>query len=283
MPSPFSPAALAAPIFVLLWSTGFIGAKYGLPYAEPATFLILRFALVAAALAVWVVLSRRPWPTWRQAREAALLGVLLQAVYLGGVYQAISMGTEAGVSALIVGLQPVLTAIIARQFLGERLSAMQWAGIALGCLGVGLVVLRKLEAGIGDLYGVLFCLASLVAIAVASILQKRHGASHPVRSSTLVQFLAALVFLVPFAMIFETREVTWSAEEPDGLATELMGDVRLLDGGHRLVGWSGLARVDELADDGSPLWQHTWDVGPLPQADGRKFAFGRVSLLSTLP
>jgi drug/metabolite transporter (DMT)-like permease len=212
MPPSLRPAALAAPIFVLLWSTGFIGAKYGLPYAEPATFLILRFALVALALAAWVVLARRPWPTWRQAREAAVIGVLLQAVYLGGVYQAISMGTEAGVSALIVGLQPVLTALIARQFLGERLSAVQWGGIGLGCLGVALVVLRKLEAGIGDFHGVLFCLASLAAISVASTLQKRQGASHPVRSSTLVQFLAAIAFLVPFSLIFETRQVIWSTE-----------------------------------------------------------------------
>lgn len=212
MPSPFRPAALAAPIFVVLWSTGFIGAKYGLPYAEPATFLILRFALVAVALAAWVALAGAAWPTWRQAREAALIGVLLQAVYLGGVYQAIALGIEAGVSALIVGLQPVLTAFIARQFLGERLSAVQWGGIGLGFLGVALVVLRKLEAGIGDWRGVALCLASLAAISVASILQKRVAGDHPVRASTLVQFLAALAFLLPLSLAFETREVTWSLE-----------------------------------------------------------------------
>ena len=212
MPSSFRVEALAAPLFVLLWSTGFIGAKYGLPYAEPATFLIHRFSLVAVALGIWVVLVRAPWPTWRQAREAAVIGVLLQAVYLGGVYQAISMGIEAGVSALIVGLQPVLTAFIARQFLGERLSGVQWAGIALGFLGVGLVVLRKLEAGIGDWHGVAFCLASLVGISVASILQKRKAGDHPVRSCSLVQFLASLAFLIPLSLVFETRAVTWSTE-----------------------------------------------------------------------
>jgi drug/metabolite transporter (DMT)-like permease len=212
MRASFRPASLAAPLFVLLWSTGFIGAKYGLPYAEPATFLALRFALVAAALAAWVALARAPWPTWRQAREAALIGILLQAVYLGGVYQAIALGIEAGVSALIVGLQPVLTAFIARQFLGERLSAVQWGGIGLGFLGVGLVVLRKLGEGIGDWRGVAFCLAALAAISIASILQKRQGARHPVRSSTLVQFLAGLAFLLPLSFAFETRAVTWSTE-----------------------------------------------------------------------
>jgi drug/metabolite transporter (DMT)-like permease len=212
MTLPFRPGILAAPLFVLLWSTGFIGAKYGLPYIEPVTFLVLRFVFVAAALALWVLLARSAWLTWAQAREAAVIGILLQAVYLGGVYKAIDLGIEAGVSALIVGLQPVLTAFIARQFLGERLTPVQWAGIALGFLGVGLVVTRKLDAGIGDWRGVALCLGSLAGISIASILQKTRAAGHPVRSSTLVQFLASLVVLAPLSFAFETREVIWSAE-----------------------------------------------------------------------
>jgi drug/metabolite transporter (DMT)-like permease len=136
----------------------------------------------------------------------------LQAVYLGGVYEAIKLGIEAGVSALIVGLQPVLTAFIARQFLGERLTPVQWAGIALGFLGVGLVVMRKLDDGIGDWRGVAFCLGSLVGISIASILQKTRAADHPVRSSTLVQFIASLVVLAPLSFAFETREIIWSGE-----------------------------------------------------------------------
>lgn len=212
MTSSFRLDLLAAPLFVALWSTGFIGAKYGLPYIEPVTFLALRFALVAGALALWVFLARSAWLTWAQARDAAIIGILLQAVYLGGIYKAIDLGIEAGVSALIVGLQPVLTAFIARQFLGERLSPVQWAGIALGLIGVGLVVMRKLDAGIGDWRGVALCLGSLAAISIASILQKTRAARHPVRASTLVQFLAALAVLVPLSFAFETREVTWSAE-----------------------------------------------------------------------
>ena len=212
MTPPFRLDILAAPLFVVLWSTGFIGAKYGLPYIEPVTFLVLRFALVAAALASWVILARTAWLSWAQARDAAIIGVLLQAVYLGGVYMAIDLGVEAGVSALIVGLQPVLTAFIARQFLGERLSPVQWAGIALGVIGVGLVVTRKLEAGIGDWRGVALCLGSLAGISIASILQKTRAAGHPVRSSTLVQFVAALAVLVPLSFAFETREVVWAGE-----------------------------------------------------------------------
>ena len=212
MTSSFRLDLLAAPLFVVLWSTGFIGAKYGLPYIEPVTFLALRFVLVAVALGMWVALARTAWLTWAQARDAAIIGILLQAVYLGGIYQAIDFGIEAGVSALIVGLQPVLTAFIARQFLGERLSPVQWAGIALGLIGVGLVVMRKLDAGIGDWRGVMLCLGSLAGISIASILQKTRATRHPVRSSTLVQFVAALAVLVPLSFAFETREVTWSAE-----------------------------------------------------------------------
>jgi drug/metabolite transporter (DMT)-like permease len=212
MTPPFRFDILAAPLFVVLWSTGFIGAKYGLPYIEPVTFLTLRFALVAVALGLWVLLARAAWLTVRQARDAAVIGILLQAVYLGGIYKAIDLGVEAGVSALIVGLQPVMTAFIARQFLGERLSPVQWAGIALGVLGVALVVTRKLEAGVGDWRGVALCLGSLAGISIASILQKTRAAAHPVRASTLVQFIAALAVLAPLSFAFETREVTWSTE-----------------------------------------------------------------------
>lgn len=207
-----SPEALAAPAFVLMWSTGFIGAKYGLPYAEPATFLALRFALASALLGAWVVLARAPWPTLVQARDAALVGVLLHAVYLGCVYQAITWGTEAWVSALIVGLHPVLTALIARRFLAERLSRLQWTGIALGFLGVGLVVAQKLGQGIGDWRGVGLCLISLAAISVASIFQKARAKDHPVRSSTLVQFLAAFAVLLPVSLLLETGDVRWTGE-----------------------------------------------------------------------
>ncbi len=212
MTAPFRFDILAAPLFVVLWSTGFIGAKFGLPYIEPVTFLALRFVFVAAALTLWVVLARTAWLTIAQARDAAIIGILLQAVYLGGIYMALDLGVEAGVSALIVGLQPVLTAFLARQFLGERLSPVQWAGIALGVLGVGLVVARKLELGIGDWRGVALCLVALAGISVASILQKTRAADHPMRTSTLVQFVAALAVLAPISFAFETREVTWSGE-----------------------------------------------------------------------
>ena len=201
---------LAAPLFVVLWSTGFIGAKYGLPYAEPLTFLTLRFALVLPLLAVWVWATDAPLPSLRQAGEAAVIGVLLHAVYLGGVFSSIDLGLEAGLAALIVGLQPVLTALIARGLLGERLAGPQWLGMALGLAGVALVVVRKLGAGVGDWRGVALCLGSLAAISLASALQKRWAGGHPMRGATLVQFAAASLFMLPFALVLETNQVAWT-------------------------------------------------------------------------
>lgn len=204
--------ALAAPIFVVLWSTGFIGAKYGLPYVEPFTFLGIRFTLVAVLFALWVWLTGAPLPTRAQARDAAIIGVLLHGVYLGAVFWAISLGVEAGVSALIVGLQPVLTALIAARVLGERLCRVQWVGMALGFAGVGLVVAHKLGDGFGNWHGVGLCVIGLIGISVGSILQKTRGADHPRRSATGVQFAAALVLIWPMSFLIETQVVVWSFE-----------------------------------------------------------------------
>ncbi|MEM0942870.1 MAG: DMT family transporter [Pseudomonadota bacterium] len=203
---------LIAPLFVVLWSTGFIGAKLGSPHAEPMTFLTWRFGLVVAGLALWILLSRAAWPTWRQVRDAAIIGLMVQGVYLGGVFQAISWGTEAGVSALIVGLQPVLTALIAARAMGERLTPVQIGGMLAGVAGVSLVVARKLEAGIGDWWGVGLCVLSLVAISGGAVMQKIRAAKTPMLSGNLVQFTAAGLGCGLLATAFETRQVTWHPE-----------------------------------------------------------------------
>jgi drug/metabolite transporter (DMT)-like permease len=203
---------LVAPLFVLLWSTGFIGAKLGLPHAEPMTFLALRFAITGAVLVAWVVLSGAPWLDRRQFRDQVVIGVLVQFVYLGGVFAAIDRGVEAGLSALIVGLQPIATALIARQVLGERLAAVQWAGMALGLGGVSLVVTRKLGAGVGDPLGVLLCGAALLGIAVGSILQKSRAGATPMRAGNAVQFLVGGGCCLAVALVAETGRVEWTGE-----------------------------------------------------------------------
>lgn len=201
---------LAAPVFVVLWSTGFIGAKLGLPHAGPMTFLAIRFAAVAVLLALWVLAARAAWPTWQQARDQALIGGLLHFYYLGGVFVGISMGVEAGTTALIVGLQPVLTALIAYRFLGERLVAVQWAGMAAGLAGVMLVVSRKLDAGVGDPVGVFFCAIGLLGISIGSILQKSRSGDTPMRGGNAIQFATAATCCFVGALIFEDMAVEWA-------------------------------------------------------------------------
>lgn len=205
-------AAGAGPVFVVLWSTGFIGAKYGLPYAEPLTFLSVRFALVIAIMGLWVAVSRAPWPSASQCRSLLLVGALLHGVYLGGVFVAIWLGLEAGVAALIVCMQPILSAVLARVMLGERMMRVQVAGLVLGLAGAGLVVSRKLGAGIGDLGGLVLCIAGLIGISVATILQKKYAADAPMRSGAVVQYLGAMGLIAPLAFIFETREIDWTGE-----------------------------------------------------------------------
>ena len=207
-----SPGHLVAPLFVLLWSTGFIGAKLGLPHAEPMTFLALRFLIGAALLAAWVLIAGAPLPDWRQARDQAVIGALVQFVYLGGVFAAIDRGVEAGLSALIVGLQPIATALIARQVLGERLAVVQWAGMALGLAGVALVVTRKLGAGLGDPLGVLLCIAALLGIATGSILQKARAGATPMRAGMAVQFAVAALCSGTVALVAETGRIAWTGE-----------------------------------------------------------------------
>ncbi|MGD1924022.1 MAG: DMT family transporter [Paracoccaceae bacterium] len=208
MPSGIAISAL----FVVLWSTGFIGAKLGLPHAESMTFLALRFALVAAVLFIWVAVSGARWLTRAQVRDQALIGALVHFIYLGGVFAGIEQGVEAGVAAMIVGLQPVAMAVLARYLLGEHLVPVQWVGMILGLGGVGLVVLRKLDAGLGTPAGVLLCAAALVGISFGAILQKRLSGDTPMRAGNAVQFLVAALGCGAMALLFERMQIRWAPE-----------------------------------------------------------------------
>lgn len=206
--------AVAAPLFVVLWSTGFIGAKFGLPHAEPLTFLSLRFALASAALALWALATRSPWPGGRQGAHLALVGALLHGGYLGGVFVAIWLGTGAAVSALVVSMHPILTVFLARQVLGERMTRVQWSGLCLGITGVVLVVGEKLSAGTGGggMAGIGLCLLALLSISAATLYQKRFCADAPLRAGTAIQFAAALAALGPLAWWLETNRIAWTGE-----------------------------------------------------------------------
>jgi drug/metabolite transporter (DMT)-like permease len=205
--------AIMPGVFVLLWSTGFIGAKFGLPYAEPMTFLVLRFAAVTVLLCIFAGLSGAPWPrSWMAAGHIAIAGLLLQAVYLGGVFASIYHGVPAGISALIVGIQPLLVAAAAGPVLGETVTQRQWFGLVLGLGGVVLVVWTKLDIGVGTIWGYALSVIALVGITVGTLYQKRYCPAIDLRSGTAIQFAATTVALTPLALLFETRQVQWTSE-----------------------------------------------------------------------
>lgn len=211
-----TPWMAAMPIlFVLIWSTGFIAAKYGLPYADPLTFLLLRFAGVLLVLLPLVLLMRAPWPVGRM-RHIAAAGILVQAGYLGGVWCAIKLGMPAGLSALIVGLQPVLTAFAA-PWIGESVRGRQWVGLVFGLCGVGLVVANKISL-IGLSWGsIALCVFALLSITVGTLYQKRYCAHFDLRTGTIIQFAASLVVVLPLAIVFENlnfalENVRWTPQ-----------------------------------------------------------------------
>ncbi|KAA0594074.1 drug/metabolite transporter (DMT)-like permease [Azospirillum lipoferum] len=200
-------------LFVLLWSTGFIGAKYGLPYVEPLTFLLLRLGLVAVVLALVALVSRAPWPKdWATAGRIALAGLLVHGVYLGGIFIAMAKGLPAGVTALVVGIQPLLTAALSGPLLGERVTGRQWAGLLLGLAGVGLVVREKLAIDAAHLVPLGYALVALVGITLGTLYQKRHGGGMDLRSGTAIQYGATALALAVAAPLTETMRIQWTGE-----------------------------------------------------------------------
>ncbi len=208
-----SPAVWAPGLFVVLWSTGFIGAKLGVPYVEPFTFLILRFVFVLALMLPLALLLHARWPSsMRETGHIAVAGALIQGGYLGGCFAAVAHGMPAGVIALIVGLQPILTAFAAAPLLGETVSALQWAGLVLGFGGVALVVWQKFSLQGLDAASIAWGLTALVSITAGTLYQKRFCPSFDLRSGSVIQFGAAFVLLLPLALVTETMRVNWSGE-----------------------------------------------------------------------
>ena len=208
--SPAAPSGTSSPpgwltpvplVFVFLWSTGFIAAKYGLPYAPPLSFLILRCLGAVLLLLPVVLLTRAPWPRGR-ILHVALAGLLLQAGYLGGVWSAIKLGMPAGLSALIVGMQPVLTAIAA-PLIGERVTPRQWLGLLLGLCGVGLVVAAKISLTGLSMPAIGLCVLALLSITAGTMFQKRWCPQFDLRTGTVIQYSASALAMLPLAVLLE--------------------------------------------------------------------------------
>jgi drug/metabolite transporter (DMT)-like permease len=201
-------------LFVLLWSTGFIGAKFGLPDAEPLTFLTVRYIAVLVLMGAIAWLTRAPWPrTPSEWLHIGISGLLVHAVYLGGVFTAISHGLPAGVASLVVGLQPVLTALGAGVLLGERVRPTQWAGLALGFAGVGLVVAHKVAASVSAVAlnsMMLPAVVALLGITAGTLYQKRFCHAFDLRTGSVIQFLPSLAVTALAASQTETMQINWS-------------------------------------------------------------------------
>lgn len=207
-------ARFAPALFVCLWATGFIGARMGMPYAEPGTFLSIRFVIAFSLLAVIATVFRAPWPGARNALSAILIGALMHGFYLGGVFWAINQGMPAGVSAVVVGLQPLLTAIIAGWWLKETITRGHWLGLALGLLGVAIVLYPKLDISNSGItpFTIGASLLAVSSISMGTILQKRLGATQDIRSGTALQYLGGFIPVFILSITSETRVIEWSGE-----------------------------------------------------------------------
>ena len=209
-------------VFVLIWSTGFIVARYGMPNSPPFTFLLWRYIFSILCFVLWVKWARVPWPQGRaQWLHLAVTGVLMHAGYLGGVWAAVKVGMGAGLTALIVGLQPVLTAIwlSAR---GGHVSRRQWQGLALGFVGLAMVVSRKLDGGIEVTpWSLTMIIMALVSITTGTLYQKRFVKPCDVRTANAVQLMAAYVVTLPIALM-ETEPALWNAEMTWALAWSVL-------------------------------------------------------------
>lgn len=216
-------------VFVLIWATGFIVARYGMPYAPPFTFLLLRYLCSIACFAAWIAVARVRWPQSReQWLHLAVTGMLMHGGYLGGVWAAVKAGMGSGLSALIVGIQPVLTAIWLSAFgsVLHRVSARQWLGLGLGFAGLVLVVWRKLTEGSpGDMVtavNLAWAVGALLCITAGTLYQKRWVAPCDVRSANTVQLMAAALVTAPLAWL-EPEAMQWNAQSLGALAWSVLG------------------------------------------------------------
>ncbi len=204
----------AAPlIFAVIWSTGNIFTKYGMPYVEPLTFLALRFAFGTLFLVAVAAAFRAPWPaSAAEAGHIVVAGVLVHCGYLWSVFVAVDEGVAIGTLALIVGMQPLLTAMIVGRALGETVGLRQWFGLVLGFVGIVMVVWRKIDIAEGTLFGMALGVTSVLALTLGTVYQKRFCADMDLRSGTALQAGVNAAITVVLVLLFETRAIDWTGE-----------------------------------------------------------------------
>jgi drug/metabolite transporter (DMT)-like permease len=224
MPSAGLFARLAPPLFVVIWATGFIVARVVAPYAEPLTFLLARYLLAILVLGLLVLAARAPWPnTLRDWRNSLIAGILLHGLYLGGVFWAVKNGLPAGISALVAGLQPLVTGLLAAPLLGERVSPRRWAGIGIGFIGASLVVLPKLGDGGVPPLALGICLLAMLSITFGTIWQKRTAGMIDLRVNAIIQYLGAAAVTAPLVLLTEHGRMDLTLPLLGALAWAVLG------------------------------------------------------------
>ena len=199
-------------VFVLLWSTGFIAAKFALPYIEPYTLLLARMLITVFIFLLLIQLFRTGWPKPVDALHQMVVGSLIHAAYLGGVFAAIKLNMPAGIASLIVGLQPLLTALMAWLVLGNQLKLRQWMGLLLGLLGVSLVLLQGKSVGFDHISmgAVIAILIALFGISIGTLYQKKYGQNSKLLPGSFFQYLATVIWMGALSASFETQQITWN-------------------------------------------------------------------------
>ncbi|WP_430910664.1 DMT family transporter [Methylobacterium sp. sgz302541] len=221
-------AAFSAPLFVFIWATGFIAARFVVPYAEPLSFVALRVAAVSAVLALIAVVAGARWPRSPQGwRDALIAGVLMQGLYVAGVFWSINRGLPAGIAALVGSLQPLLTAMLARPLLGEFVSGRRWLGIAAGFTGTALVLAPKIgatgAAGIPPT-ALAACLGAMVAMTLGTLWQKRTGGGADLITNACIQFAGATLLTAPLALATESGRFEVGAPLLLGMTWSVLGN-----------------------------------------------------------
>jgi len=206
-------AIVTAPaLFVLLWSTGFIGARYGMPYIEPLTFLAVRMGFAVVIMTAIALLAGARRPNANEIGHSLVAGSLVHGLTLGGVFTAISQGVPAGISALILGLQPIVTSTLANRFMGEKITRLQSVGLVLGLVGVLLVLHDRNIILAGSILGWVASFLSLIGITLGTLYQKRYCGGIDWRAGNFVQYVGVGVLFTLGAVAFETREIHWTGE-----------------------------------------------------------------------
>ncbi|WP_230534132.1 DMT family transporter [Microvirga roseola] len=216
-------ASLAPPLFVLIWATGFIVARTVAPYAEPLTFLLVRYVLAILVLVVIVAAVRAPWPRTRRGWFNGLAaGVLLHGFYLGSVFWAVRHGLPAGISALVAGLQPLVTGILAGPLLGEKVTPGRWLGIGIGFLGAILVVAPKLGGDV-PVVALGVCFLGMLSITFGTIWQKRTAGTADLRVNAVIQYIGAAAVTLPLVLLMEEGRMEFTPPLIVALAWAVFG------------------------------------------------------------